>query len=86
MIKKLYRKIRKSWFSEIKTEIRSLVPPITLMTVNYTEIELTERLKDSLRLERYGYKVYSQNDEDGIIAEIFKQFSNVFLQLCKKGG
>src|SRR5437879_4604751 len=23
------------------------------------------------RLARYGYKVYSQNDEDGIIAEIF---------------
>ena len=26
---------------------------------------------DSKRLERYGYKVYSQNEEDGMIAEIF---------------
>src|SRR5262245_24728872 len=25
------------------------------------------------RLVRYGYKVYSQNDEDGIIAEIFRR-------------
>lgn len=24
-------------------------------------------------LERYGYKVYSQNDEDGIIQEIFRR-------------
>lgn len=30
-----------------------------------------ERLNHPLALERYGYKVYSQNDEDGIIQEIF---------------
>jgi hypothetical protein len=29
------------------------------------------RHADPKRLVRYGYKVYSQNDEDGIIAEIF---------------
>jgi hypothetical protein len=28
---------------------------------------------DPKRLARYGYKVYSQNDEDGIIAEIFRR-------------
>jgi hypothetical protein len=28
---------------------------------------------DAKRLERYGYKVYSQTDEDGIIDEIFKR-------------
>ena len=31
------------------------------------------RHADPLRLTRYGYKVYSQNDEDGIIAEIFNR-------------
>ena len=31
------------------------------------------RYKDPICLERYGYKVYSQNEEDGIIAEIFKR-------------
>lgn len=33
--------------------------------------QLEERLNNSLCLEQYGYKVYSQNDEDGIIQEIF---------------
>ena len=28
---------------------------------------------DPKRLERYGYKVYSQNEEDGMIAEIFNR-------------
>lgn len=35
---------------------------------------LTEnRLNNKLALDSYGYKVYSQNDEDGIIQEIFKR-------------
>ena len=33
--------------------------------------QLEERLNNPLCLEQYGYKVYSQNDEDGIIQEIF---------------
>ena len=36
--------------------------------------ELTiDRFEDEKCIERYGYKVYSQNDEDGIIQEIFKR-------------
>ena len=36
--------------------------------------ELTRRRwEDAKCLERYGYKVYSQNDEDGIIQEIFRR-------------
>ena len=31
------------------------------------------RNADHRRLARYGYKVYSQNDEDGIVAEIFRR-------------
>lgn len=35
---------------------------------------LTEkRMREPLALENFGYKVYSQNDEDGIIHEIFKR-------------
>lgn len=37
------------------------------------QIDLEERLKDPKYLEAYGYKVYSQNDEDGIIHEIFNR-------------
>jgi hypothetical protein len=40
---------------------------------NDEEIELNNRLDNKLYLERYGYKVYSQNDEDGIIDEIFNR-------------
>jgi len=32
-----------------------------------------KRMSDPLYLEQYGYKVYSQNDEDGIITEIFNR-------------
>lgn len=32
-----------------------------------------EPYSNPLRLEKSGYKVYSQNDEDGIISEIFKR-------------
>ena len=36
--------------------------------------ELTrKRMNDPLALENFGYKVYSQNDEDGIIQEIFRR-------------
>jgi hypothetical protein len=75
MLKKLFCKIRSSWFNELKGEIRSIRSCMgkTVVSANYAEIELAERLKDPIRLERYGYKVYSQNDEDGIIAEIFKR-------------
>jgi hypothetical protein len=31
------------------------------------------RNADPKRLLRYGFKVYSQNDEDGIVQEIFKR-------------
>jgi hypothetical protein len=38
----------------------------------YLEHEFTrERYVDGKRLEPYGVKVYSQNDEDGVIQETF---------------
>lgn len=43
------------------------VLPHTFLSV---ELE-RERHRDPRRLTRYGRKVYSQNDEDGLIAEIF---------------
>jgi len=38
---------------------------------NNADNELQQRLQNPLYLEQYGYKVFSQNDEDGIIDEIF---------------
>ena len=37
------------------------------------DIELEKRLKSDKHLEKYGFKVYSQSDEDGIIEEIFNR-------------
>ncbi|HEV8520345.1 MAG TPA: hypothetical protein VGQ54_17340 [Burkholderiales bacterium] len=47
------------------------------------------RYDDPLRLERFGLKVYSQNDEDGIIAEIFRRIGTTntrFLEFGVENG
>lgn len=33
----------------------------------------TQRMKDPLAIENFGYKVYSENDEDGILQELFRR-------------
>ncbi|MDE7312171.1 MAG: hypothetical protein K2N87_11235 [Eubacterium sp.] len=51
---------------------------------------LTEqRLGDKLCLEQYGYKTFSQNDEDGIIEEIFRRIGcgrKVFVEFGVEDG
>lgn len=47
--------------------------------------ELERRMEDSLYLEQYGYKVYSQNDEDGIIHEIFNRIGTTNKQFIEFG-
>ena len=47
------------------------------------------RHADPKRLVRYGYKVYSQNDEDGIIGEIFRRIgapSRTFVEFGVETG
>jgi hypothetical protein len=56
---------------------------------NDEEMELKNRLSNDLYLERYGYKVYSQNDEDGIIEEIFnriKTTNKTFVEFGVQNG
>jgi len=50
------------------------------LTWNNEDDELRRRMEDPLALERFGYKVFSQNDEDGIINEIFNRIGVT----CKK--
>ena len=38
-----------------------------------TQLLSTKKYSDPRRLEHFGYKAYSQNDEDGIIQEIFNR-------------
>lgn len=53
------------------------------------DLELEERFKDKLFLDGFGYKVYSQNDEDGIINEIFNRIGTTnkkFIELGVQDG
>ena len=43
------------------------------------------RYDDPLRLERFGAKVYSQHDEDGILAEIFRRIGTTNRQFFEFG-
>lgn len=48
-----------------------------------------ERMQDPRALERFGYKVYSQNDEDGILQEIFRRIgttNKVFVEFGTQDG
>ena len=48
-----------------------------------------KRIEEPLFLEQYGYKVYSQNDEDGIITEIFNRIgmtNKVFVEFGVENG
>jgi hypothetical protein len=45
-----------------------------LSRASYLRREMeSERNRDDKRLIKYGYRSYSQNDEDGVIAEIFRR-------------
>ena len=63
-VKNFLKKIRAFWWNE---------RPVPIKTRNIQEYEAEQRLKNPIFLERFGYKVYSQNDEDGIISEIFNR-------------
>lgn len=44
-----------------------------LSEMHKSQVLQEERYSDPKRLEKFSYKVYSQNEEDGIIAEIFNR-------------
>jgi hypothetical protein len=56
----------------------------TVLYAAYREsLLLTERSRDPKRLLTYGFRAYSQNDEDGMIQEIFRRIgvsSRVFVE------
>jgi Methyltransferase FkbM domain len=92
----------KSWFTEaIRYEllqIRAMLEKTAVM-VEKTAIMTKEeylaralsdaRYADPLRLERFGFKVYSQTDEDGIIQEIFRRVGTTkknFIEIGVESG
>jgi len=52
---------------------------------NAIEELLTKIRTDAKRLEPFGFKVYSQNDEDGIVEEIFKRLNIKQGRFCEIG-
>jgi len=59
-IKRNLRKLRNFWWAR----------PVKC---NNWEYENKRKIEDPLHLDRFGFRVYSQNDEDGIIQEIFNR-------------
>jgi len=59
-------------------------------TVNeILEYRISRTRGDVLRLENFGYKVYSQSDEDGILAEIFRRIgttNQIFVEFGAETG
>lgn len=49
------------------------------------DIGTYKRLEDAKYLEAYGFKVYSQNDEDGILSEIFNRIGTKSRQFVEFG-
>ena len=60
-----------------------------LARIEIEKIILEAQKKDALRLEPFGFKVYSQGDEDGIIEEIFRRLGveqGMFLEIGVENG
>jgi len=73
-----------SWY---RTSLHSFVK--TRHQRNDDKIELKTRITNPLYLERFGFKVYSQNDEDGIIEEIFNRIkvgNKIFVEFGVSNG
>lgn len=62
---------------------------ILLATLTRTELQNSLRFQDRKRLLRYGHKVYSQSDEDGMLQEILSRIgskSNTFVEIGVQNG
>ena len=53
--------------------IRNNLRKMNRLQRNDSEYEDRRKMEDPLHLDRFGWKVFSQNDEDGIIQEIFRR-------------
>ena len=75
------------WFFSKSTRIHSINR--MLVELNYYNLIKNEKYRDPKNLINYGFKVYSQADEDGILSEIFKRISTTsktFVELGVQDG
>jgi hypothetical protein len=86
-MKNVLERIRNFWWMPFLANIKKL--QVSIYDRNDSEYENRRRLDDIIYLDRFGYKVYSQNDEDGIIAEIFHRIgttNKVFVEFGIQNG
>lgn len=84
---RLLKQIRTFWWNELWSGVGRINKERRHRNDEF--IETQRRISDNLFLERYGYKVYSQSDEDGIIEEIFNRIgtkSKIFVELGVGNG
>jgi hypothetical protein len=74
----------------LSTTIRSIVPdkllfPVYIVYANARARKILGKIKDPKRLEHFGRKIHSQNEEDGIIAEIFRRIGLTTMDFIEFG-
>ena len=72
MLMQFLKKLRNFWLGAFETQYPAYFD-LLKKSNNSKDIENQRRLENPLYLDRFGYKVYSQNDEDGMIQEIFNR-------------
>ena len=85
MIKKILYKIL--WFIGRHTRIHLINK--ALVEINYNNIIKSKKYSEPKNLINFGFKVYSQSDEDGILEEIFKRIGisqKKFIELGVQDG
>jgi len=70
MIKWFLKKVRDFWISPIISKLDNINYVIRIVN---RSAGVNDAIRPAPYLDSFGYKVYSQNDEDGIINEIFKR-------------
>ena len=75
------------WFFSKSTRIHSMNR--MLVEINHNQLINNKKYNDTKHLINYGFKVYSQSDEDGIINEILNRISSTsktFIELGVQEG
>jgi hypothetical protein len=81
-MKKFFERVREIWWKWDRFWYKQSKQ---LYNRNNYEYEDKRRLENPIYLDRFGYKVYSQNDEDGMIAEIFNRIGTTNKQFVEFG-
>jgi hypothetical protein len=80
----------RAWAERVEVQLLQLnALEVSLGRLEHQQALSHPRFASPLRLERFGRKIFSQHDEDGIIAEIFRRIgetSRVFVEIAAGDG